>query len=163
MRAVAMLALCACGGGESSVDAGPQRICKVATTASCMEAASHADLAWIEPNIFATQCAFSGCHNGSATTAGRMNLKDPGNSHDDLVNVDSMIATGKKLVVAGQPRQSYMMMMLQLFPPSELEPAPVAPPPSDIGFMPQGTDGMPICCQKLDAIERWITAGAPAN
>jgi hypothetical protein len=50
------------------------------------------------------------------------------------------------------------MMMLQQFPASEMEPTPVAPPPSDIGLMPQG--GGAICCQKLDAIDRWITAGA---
>lgn len=80
-----------------------------------------------------------------------------------LVGADSMIATGRKLVVAGAPKQSYLMMMLQLFPPSEMEPPPVAAPPGDIGFMSQGTNGAAICCQKLDAIERWVTAGAPAN
>jgi hypothetical protein len=128
-----------------------------------MEAANHSDLAWIEPNVFAVQCAFSGCHTGEATPAGRIDLKGVGMSHGDLVNVDSMVANGRKIVVPGQPRQSYMMMMLQLFPPTEMEPTPVMPPPSDIGFMPQGTDNEPICCQKIDAIERWITAGAAAN
>ena len=157
-----MLAACGGGGGES-VDATTGRACMVSTSASCMEAANHQDLPWIEANIFAAQCAFSGCHNGAATKAGRINLKDPGMSHDDLVGADSMIVTGRKLVVAGAPKQSYLMMMLQLFPPSELEPTPVAAPPSDIGFMPQGTNGAAICCQKLDAIERWVTAGAPAR
>ena len=61
-----------------------------------------------------------------------------------------LIAAGRKLVVAGAPKQSYLMMMLQLFPPSEMEPTPVTAPPTDIGFM-------------LDAIERWVAAGAPAN
>lgn len=151
------------GGGGSSVDATPAGQCMVSTSASCMEAPNHSDLAWIEGNVFASQCAFSGCHNGQATAAGRINLKDPGMSHDDLVNVDSMIASGRKLVVPGAPKQSYLMMMLRAFPPSEMEPTPVAPPPGDIGFMPQNAGGAVVCCQKLEAIERWITAGAPAS
>jgi len=165
MRAAVLLVVAACGGGGSddSVDASNGRACMVSTSASCMEAANHQDLAWIEANVFFVQCTFSGCHNGAATMAGRINLKDPGMSHDDLVGADSMIVTGRKLVVAGAPKQSYLMMMLRLFPPSEMEPTPVSAPPTDIGFMPQGTNGASICCQKLDAIERWVSAGAPAN
>ena len=165
MRSLAIVILAACGGGGSDapVDSSSGRACQVSTSASCMEAVNHQDLPWIEANVFSAQCAFSGCHNGQATTAGRINLKDPGMSHDDLVGQDSMIAAGRKLVVAGAPKQSYLMMMLQLFPPSEMEPTPVAAPPTDIGFMPQGTNGAAICCQKLDAIERWVAAGAPAN
>ena len=164
MRAILLLALVGCGGGGGSeIDAGPTMKCQVSTSASCMEAASHSDLAWIEANVFAAQCAFSGCHNGQATPAGRINLKDVGMSHGDLVNIDSMVAPGRKLVVAGQPKQSYLMMIMQRFPPAEMEPTPVSAPPSEVGFMPQGTDNVPVCCQKLDAIERWITAGALAN
>ena len=163
MRAALALVLAACGGGGgASIDAAPARACQISTSIPCMEAASRSDLAWIEANVFSQQCAFSGCHNGAATPAGRLNLKDPGMSHDGLVNVDSAIEPTRKLVVPGEPKQSYLMMMLQLFPPAQMEPTPVAAPPGDIGFMPQGTD-MAICCQKLDAIERWITAGAPAN
>jgi|MudIll2142460700_1097286.scaffolds.fasta_scaffold04782_2 hypothetical protein len=164
MRATLVLALAACGGGGgSTLDAAPGRACMVSNSASCTEAANHSDLAWIEANVFAAQCAFSGCHNGQATVAGRIDLKNPGMSHADLVNADSMIEPGRKLVVPGQPKQSYLLMMMQQFPPAQLEPTPAAPPPSDIGFMPQGTDNVPVCCQKLDAIERWITAGAPNN
>jgi hypothetical protein len=159
-----LVVVAACGGeGGASVDAGPTRACMPSMSMSCQEATLHSDLAWIEANVFAPQCAFSGCHNGQATSAGRINLKDMGMSHGDLVNVDSMIANGRKLVVSGQPKQSYLMMMMQLYPPAEMEPTPAQPPPSDIGFMPQGTDNVPVCCQKLDAIERWITAGALAN
>ena len=164
MRVTLVLALAACGGGGgSSIDAAPGRTCMVSSSTSCMEAANHSDLTWIEANVFAAQCAFSGCHNDTATVAGRIDLKNPGMSHADLVNADSMIATGRKLVVPGQPRQSYLLMMMQQFPPAQMEPTPVAPPPSDIGFMPQGTNNVPVCCQKLDAIERWITAGAANN
>lgn len=141
-------------------DESSARVCKVSTVAACKEAETHSDLAWIEANVFKTACAFSGCHNGSATTAGRIDMMNLGNSHADLVGVDSMIESGRKLVVAGMPKQSYLMIMMQQFKPAEMEPTPVPAPPTDIGFMPQGTDNVPVCCQKLDAVERWITAGA---
>jgi len=35
------------------------------------------------------------------------------------------------------------------------------PTGNDVGYMPQ--DGPLLCCQKLQAVERWITAGASAN
>ena len=141
-------------------DTSSARACKVSTVAACTMAETHSDLAWIEMNVFKPACAFSGCHNGSATDAGRINMDVLGNAHADLVNVDSLIASGRKLVVPGQPKQSYLLMMMQQFKPGEMEPMPATAPPTDIGFMPQGTDNVPVCCQKLDAVERWITAGA---
>lgn len=151
---------------EDTPDAGETsgRVCKVSTTvAACMQAETKQDLPWIETNIFKPHCAFSGCHNNAATTAGRIDLLNPGMSHADLVNQDSMIASGRKLVVAGKPKESYLLLMMQQFKPAEFEPTPVAAPPGDIGYMPQGTDGVPLCCQKLDAVERWIMAGATAQ
>ena len=98
------------------------------------------------------------CHNGR--DGGRSHQHGGvGNAHADLVGVDSMIATGRKLVVAGQPKESYLLMIMQQFKPTEMLPTPVDAPPSDVGYMPQGFDE-PLCCQKLDAVERWITAGA---
>ena len=137
------------------------RVCKPVATASCMMAESQASLAWIEANVFATSCAFSGCHNNAATAAGRINLKDPGASHADLVGIMSTVVPGRELVVAGMPKKSYLLVMMQQFPPTEMDP-PVAAPPGDIGYMPQNTPG-PLCCQKLDAVERWIMAGALNN
>lgn len=162
MNRALLVMLAACGGGDGgdSVDAGPQRACAIATTQTCMDATSHADLAWIETNVFVPSCAFSGCHNGTANDAGRINLKDPGQSHDDLVNVVSNLAASSKLVVPGAPKQSYLMMMLRAYAPGDMEP-PVAPPPTTIGFMPMNAGGAVLCCQKLDAVERWIAAGAP--
>ena len=160
------LALVACRTSldeEPDADLSGARACKIGTTAECTAAASQSSLAWIEENVFAKSCAFSGCHNGMATTAGRIDMKTPGASHDDLVGVDSMIEPSRKLVVAGQPKQSYLLMMMRHFPPSEMEPTPAAGPPNDIGFMPQNAGGAVLCCQKLDAIERWITAGAMNN
>jgi hypothetical protein len=145
---------------EPDADTSGGRLCKPATTAECTMAATQSSLAWIETNVFAKSCAFSGCHNGAATVAGRIDLKTAGASHADLVGVDSVVEPGRKLVVAGAPKQSYLMMMMRHFPPEEMEPMPVAAPPSDIGFMPQNAGGAVLCCQKLDAIDRWITAGA---
>jgi hypothetical protein len=160
------LALSVSFGCRQSLDDEPDsgttngRACKVGTTTECTMGETQSSIAWLEANAFSKSCAFSGCHNGSATTAGRINFKDPGQARDDLVNVDSMIATGRKLVVPGKPKESYLLMIMQHFPPDQMEPTPVAPPPNDIGFMPQNAGGAVLCCQKLDAIERWITAGA---
>ncbi|MDQ3368663.1 MAG: hypothetical protein M3680_24810 [Myxococcota bacterium] len=148
------------GGCRTSLedDGEPAGACKLTTTAPCMEADNHSDLAWIEANVFASSCAFSGCHNGAATAAGRINLK-AGMSHAALVDVDSVIEPGRKLVVAGQPRQSYLMMMVQHVAPAEMDP-PASEPPGEVGYMPQNAGGAVLCCQKLDALDRWITAGA---
>ena len=170
LRRCLFTAVILASGCRTSLDDTPDanmvggRVCKVSTTVvTCMQAATKQELSWIEPNIFKPHCAFSGCHNDAMTTAGRIDMLNSGKSHADLVGQDSMIATGRKLVVAGQPKQSYLLLMMQQFKPSEMEPTPASPPPSDIGFMPQGTDNVPLCCQKLDAVERWITAGAMNN
>jgi hypothetical protein len=89
-----------------------------------------------------------------------MDLKTPGASHAKLVDVDSNLDAGRKLVVPGAPKQSYLMMMMQHYSPELMEPTPAEPPPDDVGFMPQNANGAVVCCQKLDAIDRWITAGA---
>ena len=85
-------------------------------------------------------------------------MKTPGASHAGLVDVASDIDPARKLVVPGKPKESYLLMMMQHFPPEEMEPTPATPPPN--GYMPQNAGGMVLCCQKLDAIERWIAAGA---
>lgn len=138
------------------------RVCKVDTTsATCLEAASgnHSDLAFIEASIFKGQCAFSGCHNGANTPQGKIDLT-AGQSHAHLVNYASAIDETRKLVVPNDLSSSYLMLMLHDIEPSEATPAADAPP-DDVGYMPMGNK--PLCCQKLDAIERWIMAGAPSN
>jgi len=137
-------------------------VCKVNTTnAQCLEAPNHSELSWIEDNIFEKSCHFSGCHNGMATDAGRVNLID-GNSHSSLVGIASEIEPGRTLVVANEPRQSYLLVMLRRFPPEMADP-PVGEPDEDVGYMPQDAGGAVLCCQKLEAIERWIAAGAQNN
>lgn len=141
---------------ETAVDAAEGVGCKVDTTAACMAAETHSDLAWIEQNIFVPSCAFSGCHS-SRTDLGKLDLRS-GMSHNSLVGVSSTLDTTRKLVVAGDIQSSYLMLMLHDFDPALATPPATTP---SVGYMPQGA---PIlCCQKLQAVERWITAGAPAN
>lgn len=146
---------------EDDETSNSERACMVTTTQACMDAEMHDDLAWIEANVFVPSCAFSGCHNGTATAAGRLDLKTPGASHAALVNVASAIDASRMLVVPGAPKDSYLLMIMQHYKPSEMMP-PMSAPPEDIGYMPQNGGGA-LCCQKLDALERWIAAGAMNN
>lgn len=141
------------GGGSSNT-------CKVSTTSqSCLDAVSHSDLAWLEDKVFVASCAFSGCHNGASTDAGRLDLRK-GMAYTHLVNFTSNLDPSRKLVVPNNVEASYLMLMLSGVSP-EMAAPPGSAPPSDVGYMPQGNDT--LCCQKLDAVKRWIMAGAPNN
>lgn len=143
------------GGGGSA--------CEVSTTSpSCIAADQQqpVTLGWLEQNIFKTSCNFAGCHNGDNTPQGKVDLR-PGMSYAHLVNFASAIDPTRKLVVAGDVKSSYLMFMLQDVAPADSTP-PAQPPPADIGYMPQGAN-VALCCQKLDALERWIENGAPSN
>jgi hypothetical protein len=136
------------------------RTCKVDSTSQlCVDATMHADLAWLEQKVFAASCNFSGCH-GSATDLGKLDLR-AGTSHDHLVGVSSMIDRTRQLVVPGNVEASYLMLMLRDVPPAMADP-PAAPPPGSIGYMPASAPSG-LCCQKLDAFERWIESGAQNN
>ena len=146
-----------------NTDGGNGRACVVSSTSQpCMDATMHSDLAFIEQKIFAQSCNVPGsCHN-SASDPGKLDLR-PGVSHDHLVGVPSMIDRTRRLVVPNDVAASYLMLMLRDVPPAMANP-PASPPPGNIGFMPQnGGASATLCCQKLDAIERWINAGAPNN
>ena len=158
----AVLGTLALTGCRETLESPPEGgVCEISTTDACKAADGQSSLAWIEENIFAKQCAFSGCHNATSSAAGRLDLKNPGKSHAALVDVASAIEPSRKLVVPGAPQESYLLMLLQAYPPAEMEPTPASPPPDDVGFMPQNAP--PICCQKLDAVERWIAEGAMNN
>lgn len=152
--AVASLGACRISLEDDSfpIDAGSN------LSASCMAAQTASDLPFLEEKVFATACTFSGCHNGANDDAGMMDLRS-GMSHASLVGKPSKVNPDFMLVVPGMPKQSYLLMMVQHFTPEEMEP-PTAPPPLDIGLMPQNTGGKPICGPKREAIERWIAAGA---
>jgi len=147
-------------GDDDDDDMPAGRVCKVDTrSATCLEAEAgqHADLTFIENSIFKGACAFSGCHNGANTPEGKVDLT-VGQSHAHLVNFASALEPTRKLVVPNDLEASYLILMLHDIEPNEASPPGSAPEP---GYMPKGNK--PLCCQKLDAIERWILAGAPSN
>lgn len=171
MRAVRLALLVALAGGcridldhNTSIDApvatDSGMLCQMGTVAACMEAPNHSDLTWIQQNVFTPKCTFSGCHDGKGNTPQGMIDLNAGMAQAHLVNVPSMLEPTRKLVVAGQPKQSYLDVMLGTIQPSQADP-PAGPVRSDVGLMPMGA-GV-LCCQELDAIDRWIAAGAMNN
>src|SRR6185369_7198173 len=114
MRAAVIVALCAAAGcrinignGEQS-DAPTSGVCTMGMSQARMDAVNNQSLTWIQANIFNKQCTFSGCHDGGATPAGKVDLRD-GKSYAHLVDYDSVLEPGHKLVVAGDTSMSYLM------------------------------------------------------
>jgi hypothetical protein len=137
------------------------RKCTVSTTSQpCMDATMHSDLAWIEQNVFAASCNFAACHDGGNTAQGKVDLR-PGKSGAHLVDFASVIDPTRKLVVPNDVDASYLMLMVRDVAPAMANP-PASPPPGSVGYMPQTSGSATLCCQKLDALERWIMAGAPS-
>src|SRR5262245_2498741 len=125
-------------GQESST-----RKCTVSTTSQpCLDSTSHSDLAWIETKIFAAHCNFSGCHNGTDTPPGKVDLR-PGMSRAHLVNFASVIDPSRKLVVPSDIEASYLMLMVGDVPAGMADPPGTVP---SAGLMPQNST--PLCCQK---------------
>ncbi|MBL4635341.1 MAG: hypothetical protein JKY56_15880 [Kofleriaceae bacterium] len=142
----------ACGedGGGGDTDATPVTDATPADamplTASCIEAANHSDLAWLQDNIFTGGCAaFSSCHMSEARQAANLNLES-GMTLAAMLNVDSVLFPDWKLVVPGDPTNSYLMVILG---------AEIGPLKDGVGTMPfnSGT----LCKPKLDAVSRWIS------
>ncbi len=131
------LAIACGGGGGSDPDAG--------LSASCLEAADHSDLAWLQENLFTPGCAkISACHTGRALSANELNL-EPGNTETSLIGVPHQEFTTEILVVPGSPETSYLMVLL----------GDRTGPLNAKGTMPLNN---PLLCQpKRDAIARWIT------
>lgn len=145
-------ALAACG-----TDAGPDA--PDASSPACTEATTYSNLARIESQIFKPACTFAGCHDGSGTAAGRLDLRE-GHAFGALVGVASRVDPMRTLVVAGQPSQSSLLLMI-----GELAPGAMSPPASAIptppGPMPlTGGDQPTLCAEKRSAISRWVAAGA---
>ncbi len=115
---------------------------------ACAEAKTHGDLAWIQANVFTPSCAVGGCHHASAAGAGQLSLDD-GVSHLQLVNAASTSATSWMRVVPSDASKSYLLVALG---------AQSGPRPAD-GLMPLGSRS--LCSEEVDAIRRWIEAGAP--
>jgi hypothetical protein len=160
MRAVLLLALlasCRYDLDHAEVDASVSgRSCKMTTSAACVEAATHSDFTFIKEKIFAANCFGSSCHTG-ATASGKLDLTD--DPYTALMGaggtgVASNLDPSHKRVVAGDTSASYLFFIIH-----GLDTNPGFPePPSSVGYMPMSN--ATLCCQKIDAIERWITAGA---
>ena len=166
MRAVLLVALLA-GGCRYDLDhheadaSVSGRSCKVATVAVCQEADSHSDFTWIKDKIFAANCFGASCHTGT-TASGKLDLTDDpylalmGTGAGVMSNLDP----AHQRIVPGDPANSYLFFILKGTEASSGTPA-FAEPPANVGYMPMSNGT--LCCQKIDAIDRWITAGAMAD
>lgn len=118
------------------------------TGSACDEAKAHSDLAWIQANVFTPSCAIGGCHHASAAGAGHLSLDD-GIARLQLVNTASTSAASWMRVVPSDATKSYLLVALG---------AQSGPRPVD-GLMPLSS--RPLCSDEVDAIRRWVEAGAP--
>lgn len=157
-RSLLLFLLCACGGdtspertspdanvsspdgslSSSDPDAGSQTVCD--------QAKSRSDFAFLQQHVFTPSCATAMCHAGPEPEVG-LDLS-AGNAYANLVNKGASTVTGWTRVTPGSLATSYLAVSL-----GRAE----GPPPRD-GYMPLGAD--PLCLEKLEAIERWILAGA---
>jgi hypothetical protein len=132
---------------------------------SCLSAAQESSFTYVQAQILAPKCAIAGsCHDGGlGYEAGHLDLRNLGSAYASLVNNPSQLDPTRMLVVPGNPAQSFLTVMIGQIRPEEADP-PFTAIPNDssgnfVGTMPQNA-GV-LCCQKLDAIERWIGSGAP--
>ena len=164
LRSAALVVLALTSACRISLEDNPAPIdgppVDAAVSASCLEAETRQDVAFLETKVWGLSCTFSGCHDGGADAAGQMDLR-AGTSVASLVNVDSQLDPRFKLVVPGQPGQSYLMMMIQQISAADMTPPTTVP--ADPGLMPLNTGGAPLCAPKRAAVERWIVMGAPAT
>lgn len=132
----------ACGGGDDdNVDAGP--------SATCIEATMHSDYDFIQDRILNVSCSgFNSCHKGAALEAGGLSL-ERGETIRQTVNVDSDLFPQFKRILPGDPANSYLFIIIGGAP------GPIDP---EVDFMPLNNPR--LCQEKIDAIGRWIEAGA---
>jgi hypothetical protein len=182
MRRVLLLPLLfACGNNGGGQDATGGSDAMVIPP-DCIEAENHSDLTWIQQNVFAHQCTFSGCHNGDGTPMGMMDLTSVAMAEARTVNVKAGLgfagsssasacdpgcafacgsnsAGGSQFIVLpGHPEESWLMKMIAAIPDTTPSSCGINP---KVGTMPMNDGGVPLCSQKIGAIQRWIAAGAP--
>jgi hypothetical protein len=146
LGSIAMLPLL---GAAACSDSGSTAAPDAALSAECMEAAAHADLAFVQDKILTPGCAaFSSCHRGLALMAGGLNLES-GMARGAMVNKASRIDPSKLLIKPGDPANSYLMIITGKYT-GVIDPM--------VGTMPSRNPL--LCAGKLDAMDRWIAAGA---
>ena len=171
----ASLALALAGAAACKIDldeAVPKPLCSVSEAAVCKtaERENHSDFAWLQANMFSTNCSGDDCHGAPVNgklPSGKLVLAE-GFAYKTLLGMEptdpgppplvaSELTKRHKLVQPGEPKASYLYFMLHAIAAEDGSPR-FENPPSDIGFMPQSNKT--LCCQKLDAVARWIQAGA---
>jgi hypothetical protein len=155
--AVALFVLiCACGTEPSRPDTAPDAAVGNTPDAStgsgtpltvCQQATQHSDLTWIQDNVFTSTCALAHCH-AEDNQAGGLVLAS-GMSHGYLVNRPSTVQTTMMRVLPGDPANSYLLIALGGEPGN----------PPEGSVMPWG-GAAPLCAEEIDAIKRWVAAGA---
>ncbi|HET9992517.1 MAG TPA: hypothetical protein VFQ65_28485 [Kofleriaceae bacterium] len=172
MRAVLALMVCVASAGcrvdlDHAVynDAQPRLCTPQPTSATCSAAVGHNDLTYLQANIIQPKCALSdSCHtNRNPQDMLDMSTKDK--TFMLLVNQASVLDTSRQLVVPGNVNASLLAAFIGAIKPAEAEPALAELPHNKngdaIGTMPYNSSTM--CCEKIDAVSAWITAGAPNN
>lgn len=143
----------ACGTEPSRPDTAPDAAVVSMPDASgapltvCQQATQHSDLTWIQDNVFTSTCAVAHCH-AEDNQAGGLVLAT-GMSHDYLVNRASTVQTTMMRVLPGDPANSYLLIALGGEPGN--------PPEGTV--MPWG-GAQTLCGEEIDAIKRWVAAGA---
>src|SRR5262249_16215504 len=110
---------------------------------------SHSHFPWIAANVFQTWGGnFVSCDEGG-NPPGHLSLQ-PDRAFAQLVGIDSYTEPSWKRVVPGDPEHSYIMVKLGDVPGPLGASGTTMPPRSSL-----------LCREKIDAIRRWIEAGAP--
>lgn len=101
----------------------------------------------IQERVFVASCSsFSSCHDSSGPPAQGLDLET--DAITALVGVESTVAAGRILVVAGDPDNSYLIEKIESMTPA----VGVQMPPNQ-----------PLDQNKIDALKAWIADGASAN
>lgn len=144
LAALGLVVLSACSDDAPAADAGPPPD----ADPLCLEAVNHSDLDWLQTNVFTPSCSrFTACHQGNALMAGELSL-ELGETHPEMVGVESSLFPEFDRVVVGDSAASYLMVQL----------GSIDGPRTEAGTMPYNS---PLLCVEMrDAIARWIDEGA---
>ena len=129
------------GGSSASTDVATDTLAPL--PADCTVAPT---LASLEADYFAKSCTFSSCHGAKAKKGG-LDLS-AGHAWESLVDVDSTQSPGKKRVVPGDPDASFLVQKLE------------GPAEGEGALMPEGSEEPFDAACRIEALRRWIAAGA---
>lgn len=167
LMALAVLASLAaqggCGGDDAAIDANTTDAGPPDASATCVQATMHSDFTWIQENVFNKSCTGMSCHDADKPAA-MLNLT-AGAAHAQIVGVDSVELPAYKRIKAGSCDESFLYKKItndtaiidmgdcsQVVTGGKCRPMPTV-----------SSTFQPLCQEKIDAICRWITAGAPMN